>query len=73
MGARSHRDARISRRRSAGAKHGDRRDHIYGARERNNFTPLVRSAGTYSIIAYDPDGDYRKEWPRVKARRRQTI
>lgn len=35
------------------------------------FTPMVRSAGTYSIIAYDPDGDYRKEWPRVEARRHQ--
>lgn len=36
-----------------------------------SFTPLVHAAGTYSIAAYDPDGDYRKEWPRVEARRRQ--
>ena len=34
------------------------------------FTPLVREAGMYTVIAYDPDGDYRKEWISLQARRR---
>jgi PhoD-like phosphatase len=38
-----------------------------------SFTPLVRTAGTYSVLAYDPDGDYRKEWPRLEARKRPAI
>lgn len=35
-----------------------------------SFIPLVRAAGTYSVIAYDPDGGYRKEWPRMEAHQR---
>lgn len=37
-----------------------------------SFTPLVRKAGTYTVIAYDPDGDFRKEWKGVQARKRAT-
>lgn len=36
----------------------------------NAFTPLVREPGMYTVIAFDPDGDYRKEWKGVKAQRR---
>ncbi len=35
-----------------------------------SFTPLVRESGTYTVLAYDPDGDYRKEWKSVRARRK---
>lgn len=37
-----------------------------------SFLPLVREAGTYTILAYDPDGDYRKVWKSVPARRRKS-
>jgi hypothetical protein len=30
----------------------------------------VREAGTYTVIAFDPDGKFRKEWPNVQARKR---
>lgn len=50
MGARSHRDARLSRRRSAGAKHGDRRGRVYGARERN----LIHAAGACGRNVFRP-------------------
>jgi hypothetical protein len=33
------------------------------------FTPLVREPGTYTIIAFDPNGFYRKIWSDVQARR----
>ncbi|HZQ53947.1 MAG TPA: hypothetical protein VFB14_17220 [Bryobacteraceae bacterium] len=36
----------------------------------NAFTPLVRNAGTYRVLAYDPDGFYRKEWRGLQARKR---
>ncbi len=32
------------------------------------FTPLVREPGSYTLIAYDPDGDYRQEWNDLRAR-----
>lgn len=35
-----------------------------------SFTPPVRKEGTYSILAYDPDGFYRKEWKNVRAHKR---
>ncbi|HSU33504.1 MAG TPA: hypothetical protein VLJ11_19905 [Bryobacteraceae bacterium] len=34
------------------------------------FTPLVREPGVYTVIAFDPDGDYRKQWTQLSARRR---
>jgi len=37
----------------------------------NSFIPLVRYPGKYNVLAYDPDGDFRKEWLRVEARKRQ--
>jgi hypothetical protein len=36
----------------------------------DSFTPLVRRPGTYTVLAYDPDGDYRKEWKSIQARKR---
>ncbi|HXH49942.1 MAG TPA: twin-arginine translocation pathway signal protein [Terriglobia bacterium] len=33
------------------------------------FTPLVREPGTYSVIAYDPDGGYRQGWKGLQARK----
>ena len=30
----------------------------------DSFTPLVRKSGTYTVLAHDPDGYYRKEWER---------
>ncbi|MHB8302285.1 MAG: alkaline phosphatase D family protein [Acidobacteriaceae bacterium] len=35
----------------------------------HSFTPLVREPGTYTVLAYDPDGFYRKEWKGVQARK----
>lgn len=35
-----------------------------------SFTPLVREQGAYTVIAYDPDGNYRREWKDVQARKR---
>ncbi len=32
-----------------------------------SFTPLVRNPGIYTVLAYDPDGFYRKEWKGVRA------
>lgn len=37
----------------------------------DSFTPLVRDAGVYRVIAYDPDGDYRQQWNDLHARRRE--
>lgn len=34
----------------------------------NSITPLVRRPGVYQVVAYDPDGDYRQEWPAMSAR-----
>jgi phosphodiesterase/alkaline phosphatase D-like protein len=33
-----------------------------------SFTPLVREPGTYSVVAFDPDGGYRKSWKGLQAR-----
>lgn len=35
-----------------------------------SFTPLVREHGTYTVMAYDPDGYYRKVWRGIQARKR---
>jgi hypothetical protein len=39
--------------------------------EGQSFTPLVRQPGTYTVLAYDPDGFYRREWKSIEARRKQ--
>ena len=38
----------------------------------DSFTPLVRHPGLYTVIAFDPDGDYHRQWLRLTARRRFT-
>lgn len=44
---------------------------VYTLRIRGeSFTPLVRQPGVYSVLAYDPDGDYYKAWKHVRARRK---
>lgn len=35
-----------------------------------SFKPLVRSAGSYKVIAFDPDGDYHREWLNMHARKK---
>ena len=35
----------------------------------DSFTPLVREPGTYSVVAFNPDGGYQQEWKGMKARR----
>jgi len=35
-----------------------------------SFIPHVRKRGSYTVLAYDPDGFYRKEWKNVQARRK---
>jgi hypothetical protein len=37
-----------------------------------SFTPAVREPGSYTVLAYDPDGDFRKEWKSVLARKLDT-
>jgi alkaline phosphatase D len=37
-----------------------------------NFTPVVRQPGSYRLIAYDPDGDYRQEWDGLQAHRKNA-
>jgi alkaline phosphatase D len=37
----------------------------------DSFTPLVREPGTYTVLAYDPDGGYFRSWAGLKARQRQ--
>ena len=39
----------------------------------DSFTPVVRDPGVYTVIAFDPDGDYRKEWSKLQARRRPPL
>src|SRR5690242_1787372 len=34
-----------------------------------SFTPLVREPGTYTVIAFDPDGGYRQEWKGLEAKK----
>lgn len=47
------------------------RDVLYTLRiNGKSFVPRVREPGTYRVIAYDPDGDYRKEWKNIRARKR---
>jgi alkaline phosphatase D len=35
----------------------------------DSFTPRVRKPGVYTVVAFDPDGDYYKEWRGLQARR----
>jgi alkaline phosphatase D len=35
----------------------------------DSFTPRVRKPGAYTVVAFDPDGDYYKEWRGLQARR----
>jgi len=45
-------------------------DVVYTVRiSGDTFTPLVREPGTYSVITFDPDGGYRKEWKGLEARK----
>lgn len=49
------------------------RDVLYTLRiNGTTFTPRVRKPGVYRVIAYDPDGFYRKEWKAVSARKITT-
>lgn len=51
--------------------HDNDNEVLYTIRIRGtSFTPRVRQSGTYTVVAYDPDGDYRKEWKDVQARKR---
>ena len=34
-----------------------------------SFTPRVRKPGSYTVLAYDPDGFYRREWKHIEARK----
>jgi hypothetical protein len=34
------------------------------------FAPRVRKPGSYTVLAYDPDGFYRKEWKHIEAWKR---
>lgn len=34
------------------------------------FTPLVRKPGAYSVVVFDPDGDYYRSWNNIQARRK---
>ena len=36
----------------------------------DSFKPLVRRAGSYKVIAFDPDGDYHREWLNMRARKK---
>lgn len=37
----------------------------------DSFIPLVRRPGTYSVLAYDPDGDFYKVWKNLQARKKE--
>lgn len=42
---------------------------VYTLRIRGtSFTPKVRKAGRYTVLAYDPDGDFKEVWSGVTAR-----
>ncbi len=44
---------------------------VYTLRIRGEFfTPLVRQPGVYSVLVYDPDGDYYKTGSVSRARRK---
>lgn len=38
-----------------------------------SFTPLVRDPGMYTVTAFDPDGDYLKQWSNLQARTREGL
>jgi alkaline phosphatase D len=45
-------------------------DVVYTLRIKgDSFTPRVRKPGAYNVVAFDPDGDYHKEWRGLQARR----
>lgn len=47
---------------------------VYTLRIRGNaFTAPVRNAGTYTVLAFDPDGDYHRAWKGVQARKRTEL
>jgi PhoD-like phosphatase len=37
--------------------------------EGTEFTPRVREPGTYTVVAFDPDGKFRQEWKGLQARK----
>lgn len=44
------------------------REVVYTVRiQGKSFTPRVREPGTYTVIAFDPDGGYRQAWKRLQA------
>lgn len=46
-------------------------DVVYTVRASGeSFEALVREAGNYTVIAFDPDGDYRNAWKHLQARQR---
>ncbi len=48
-------------------------DIVYTVRiSGKSFTPRVRKPGKYTVIAFDPDGFFRKEWSGVEAQPRKT-
>jgi hypothetical protein len=52
-------------------RNAERDEVVYTLRIRGElFTPLVREPGVYTVLAYDPDGYYRKEWKNVQARKK---
>ncbi len=38
-----------------------------------SFKPKVRNPGTYTVVAFDPDGDFRKVYSGVKAKRIESV
>ncbi len=55
---------------SAGSTALGATDVVYTLRiSGDHFTPRVRKPGTYSVYAYDPDGDCQKAWKNLEARR----
>jgi len=38
-----------------------------------SFKPKVRNPGTYTVVAFDPDGDFRKVYRGVKAKRIESV
>jgi alkaline phosphatase D len=45
---------------------------VYTLRIRGtSFVLLLRDPGTYNVLAYDPDGNFRVEWKGLEARRRK--
>ncbi|TAM82752.1 MAG: twin-arginine translocation signal domain-containing protein [Acidobacteria bacterium] len=48
------------------------REVVYTVRINGSlFSPLVREPGTYTVVAFDPDGGYRQEWKGLQASKLQ--